>query len=79
MEKWMPLIQKFNGYFDTNLKPSKGIYVESLDEKTKALVEKYFLSLGFPALHGLYSIYFVIKYPYFCKHYGFYLRCFTCC
>lgn len=56
MKKWMPLIQKFNGYFDTNLKPSKGISVESLDEHTKALVEKYFLSLGFPALHGLYSI-----------------------
>jgi len=62
MEKWMPLIQKFNGYFETNLKPSKGISVECLDAHTKALVEKYFLSLGFPALHGLYSIYYI---PYF--------------
>ncbi|XP_060847814.1 ATP synthase mitochondrial F1 complex assembly factor 2 isoform X1 [Rhopalosiphum padi] len=53
MEKWMPLIQKFNGYFETNLKPSKGISVECLDAHTKALVEKYFLSLGFPALHGV--------------------------
>lgn len=55
----MPLIQKFNGYFDTNLKPSKGISVESLDAHTKALVEKYFLSLGFPALHGLYIYHFL--------------------
>lgn len=53
MEKWLPLINKFNEYFDTNLKPTKGIYVETLDANTKALVEKYFLSLGFPALHGL--------------------------
>lgn len=52
----MPLINKFNEYFATNLKPSKGIYVETLDANTKALVEKYFLSLGFPALHGLYYI-----------------------
>lgn len=51
----MPLINKFNGYFETNLKPSNGIYVESLDTKTKTLVEKYFMSLGFPALHGLYQ------------------------
>lgn len=50
----MPLINKFNGYFETNLKPSKGICVKSLDTKTKTLVEKYFMSLGFPALHGLY-------------------------
>lgn len=54
----MPLIQKFNEYFDTNLKPSKGIYVEKLDAHTRALVEKYFLSLGFPALHGLYNIFY---------------------
>jgi len=49
----VPLIDKFNGYFETNLKPSKGIHVQSLDENTKALVEKYFVSLGFPALHGV--------------------------
>lgn len=55
-EKWMPLINKFNGYFETNLKPSKGIFVEGVDKNTKALIEKYFLSLGFPALHGLYKI-----------------------
>lgn len=53
LEKWVPLIDKFNGYFETNLKPSKGIHVQSLDENTKALVEKYFVSLGFPALHGV--------------------------
>lgn len=52
----MPLINKFNGYFETNLKPSKGIFVEGVDKNTKALIEKYFLSLGFPALHGLYKI-----------------------
>jgi len=56
MEKWMPIICKFNEFFETNLKPSKGIYVESLDANTKALIEKYFLSLGFPALHGSYNV-----------------------
>lgn len=55
-EKWVPLIDKFNGYFETNLKPTKGIYIENLDTNTRAIVEKYFLSLGFPALHGLYNI-----------------------
>lgn len=55
VEKWIPLINKFNGFFETNLKPTKGIFVESLDENTKALVEKYFLSLGFPALYGLFN------------------------
>jgi len=52
-EKWVPLINKFNGYFETNLKPTKGIYVETLDSNTRAIVEKYFLSLGFPALYGV--------------------------
>ncbi|VVC36956.1 ATP12, ATP synthase F1-assembly protein,Orthogonal Bundle domain in ATP12 [Cinara cedri] len=53
MDKWIPFINKFNGYFDTNLKPSKSIYVETFDSKSKATIEKYFLSLGFPALHGV--------------------------
>lgn len=48
----MPLIKKFNEFFETNLKPSKGINVESLNTNTKELVEKYLMSLGFPALHG---------------------------
>jgi hypothetical protein len=54
-EKWLPLIDKFNGYFEINLKPSKGIYVKSFDAITKSLIEKYLLSLGFPALHGLFN------------------------
>lgn len=54
-EKWLPLIDKFNGYFETNLQPSKGIYVNSFDENTKSSIEKYLLSLGFPALHGLFN------------------------
>lgn len=52
MDKWIPLINKFNGYFEINLKPSKSIYVETFDSKSKDIVEKYFLSIGFPALHG---------------------------
>lgn len=55
MDKWIPLINKFNGYFEINLKPSKSIYVETFDSKSKAIVEKYFLSLGFPALHGKFN------------------------
>ncbi|XP_050438101.1 ATP synthase mitochondrial F1 complex assembly factor 2 [Adelges cooleyi] len=52
-EKWMPLINQFNKYFETDLIPSKGIYVNSLEAKTKKCVEKYLMSLGFPALHGV--------------------------
>lgn len=55
MNKWMPLIKKFNEFFETNLKPTKGIYVESLNTNTKVLMEKYLMSLGFPALHGGYT------------------------
>lgn len=60
MEKWLPLIDKFNGYFETNLKPSKGIYVSSFDANAKSLIEKYLLSLGFPALHGLFRTILII-------------------
>ncbi|XP_050530576.1 ATP synthase mitochondrial F1 complex assembly factor 2 [Daktulosphaira vitifoliae] len=52
-EKWLPIINNFNKYFETNLKPSKGIYINCLDAYTKKMVEKYLLSLGFPALHGV--------------------------
>lgn len=64
IEKWLPIINKFNGYFDTNLKPSKSIYVESLDSNTKLLVEKYFLSLGFPALHGMYNLIYIFLFEF---------------
>lgn len=72
----MPLIKKFNEFFESNLKPSNGIYVESLNINTKILVEKYFMSLGFPALHGIVIYYINL---FWCLNLKFEYRYITSC
>jgi len=52
-DKWLPLIDKFNGYFNTDFKPSKNICIENIDFENMKLVQKYLLSLEFPALYGV--------------------------
>jgi len=77
-DKWLPLIVKFNGYFNTNLKPSKSICVEKIDAVNVRQIEKYLLSLEFAALYGLYRN-IILSFIMLLDSFMYNFRSSTCC